>query len=312
MRYRVRHVTRYHYGEQVDLAAHLLHLAPRALPGQRVLEAVLTADPPPGRVVTGTDHFGNTATWLFLTEPHAAFAVTLTAAVEVAFPPPPPAEATPPWEEVRACAARGGPACWQEAEFAFGTPMAPAEPAIGAYVAPSFPPRRPVLQALMELNARIRRDFAFRPGATTLATPVTQVLASRAGVCQDFAHLMIAGLRALGLPARYVSGYVRTRPRPGEARRRGADHSHAWVGCWLGPQHGWIDLDPTNGLVVRDEHVVLGWGRDYADVSPVRGVILGGGRHGLSVGVDLDPVEEAAEPPASGRGGAGPAPSSWR
>lgn len=294
MRYRVSHVTRYQYGQPVDLAAHLLHLTPRALPGQTVLGAALAADPPPGRTVARADHFGNIATWLFVTQPHAAFAVTLAAEVEVSFPAPPPSDATPPWEQVRDCAARGGAACWHAAEFVFGTAMAPAEPAVGAYVAPSFPTGRPVLAALLDLTARIRRDFAFRAGVTTLSTPVTQVLASRAGVCQDFAHLMIAGLRALGLPARYVSGYIRTRPRPGEPMRRGADQSHAWVGCWLGPEHGWVDLDPTNDLVVRDEHVVLGWGRDYADVSPVRGVILGGGRHGLSVSVDLDPLEDAA------------------
>lgn len=294
MRYRVSHVTRYQYGQPVDLAAHLLHLTPRALPGQTVLGAALAADPPPGRTVARADHFGNIATWLFVTQPHAAFAVTLAAEVEVSFPAPPPSDATPPWEQVRDCAARGGAACWHAAEFVFGTAMAPAEPAVGAYVAPSFPTGRPVLAALLDLTARIRRDFAFRAGVTTLSTPVTQVLASRAGVCQDFAHLMIAGLRALGLPARYVSGYIRTRPRPGEPMRRGADQSHAWVGCWLGPEHGWVDLDPTNDLVVRDEHVVLGWGRDYADVSPVRGVILGGGRHGLSVSVDLDQLEDAA------------------
>ena len=294
MRYRVSHVTTYHYGETVDLAAHLLHLTPRALPGQHVIASALEVEPRPARSIGAVDHFGNHATWLFLAEPHAAFRVSLAAEIEVAFAPPPAACATPPWEAVRDAAARGGPQAWRAAEFAFGTAMAPADPAVGAYVARSFPPGRPILEALLELTMRVRDEFTFRAGVTTLATPVTQVLASRTGVCQDFAHLTIAGLRWLGLPARYVSGYIRTRPRPGEARRRGADQSHAWVGCWLGPQHGWIDLDPTNGLVVQDEHVVLGWGRDYADVSPVRGVILGGGRHGLTVSVDLDPLEGAA------------------
>ena len=125
---------------------------------------------------------------------------------------------------------------------------------------------------------------------TTISTPVARVLAQRAGVCQDFTHLMIAGLRALGLPARYVSGYLRTKPPPGTVPRRGADQSHAWVGAWLGPGLGWVDLDPTNDLIVRDEHVVLAWGRDYGDISPVRGMILGGGHHTVSVAVDLDPV----------------------
>ena len=149
-----------------------------------------------------------------------------------------------------------------------------------------------MLEALLELNARIRREFTFRAGVTTISTPIDRVLERREGVCQDFTHLMLGALRALGLPARYTSGYIRTRPPPGQARRRGADQSHAWVGCWLGPEHGWVDLDPTNGVVVREEHVVLGWGRDFGDVSPLRGVILGGGAHKLTVGVDLEPLEE--------------------
>jgi transglutaminase-like putative cysteine protease len=139
--------------------------------------------------------------------------------------------------------------------------------------------------------ARIRADFVFRAGVTTVTTQIATVLERREGVCQDFTHLMIAALRALGLPARYVSGYVRTRPPPGGIRLMGADQSHAWVAAWLGPAHGWIDLDPTNNMVVRDEHVVLGWGRDYSDVSPLRGVILGGGRHALTVSVDLEAEE---------------------
>ena len=143
---------------------------------------------------------------------------------------------------------------------------------------------------MLDLNRRIRAEFAFRPGVTTVNTRVEQVLTQRAGVCQDFTHLMISALRALGLPARYVSGYLRTHPPAGQPARRGADQSHAWVGAWLGPYHGWIDLDPTNNLVVQDEHVVLAWGRDYADISPVRGVILGGGAQTLTVEVDLEQI----------------------
>jgi transglutaminase-like putative cysteine protease len=292
MRYRVTHTTTYHYREAVDLASHLLHLTPRALPGQVVLAAALEADPAPARITTGADHFGNDVTWMFIETPHDRFRLTLRAEVEAEFPPPPPSHATPPWEEVAAIAARPGGEGWRAAEFALPSAMAPADPTAGAYAAESFPPGRPVLAGLLDLKARIGRDFTFRPGVTTVSTPVAQVLASRAGVCQDFAHVMIAGLRQLGLPARYVSGYVRTSSRPGQPRRQGADQSHAWVGAWLGPAHGWVDLDPTNGLVVRDEHVVLGWGRDYADVSPLRGVLLGGGAHTLSVAVDLEPVGE--------------------
>ena len=290
MRYRVNHVTTYAYAQAVDLGRHMLHLTPRALPGQAVVASRLVADPVPTRVDEGRDHFGNWVTWMALDQPHATFRLGLEAVVEVAFPPPPDAGATPAWERVAEAALAGGPAGWEAAEFALASPLAPADAAVGAYAAHSFPAGRPVLAGLLDLMGRIRREFAFRPGVTTISTPVARVLAQRAGVCQDFTHLMIAGLRALGLPARYVSGYLRTRPPPGRAPRQGADQSHAWVGCWLGPAHGWVDLDPTNDLVVHDEHVVLAWGRDYGDISPVRGIILGGGSHSLTVAVDLAPV----------------------
>jgi transglutaminase-like putative cysteine protease len=292
MRYRVSHTTTYAYATPVDLASHMLHLAPRELPGQLVLMAELAADPPPSRSNSARDHFGNHVSWMFLDRRHDVFSVTLTAEVEVSFAPPPPVESTPPWEEVAAAALAGGVGAWQAAEFIFDSPMLPLEPAAGAYAARSFPPGRPILAGLLDLNARIRTDFSFKPGVTNVQTTVARVLSQRAGVCQDFTHLMIAGLRALGLPARYVSGYLRTRPPPGQPARRGADQSHAWVGAWLGPEFGWIDLDPTNDLVVRDEHVVLAWGRDYGDISPVRGVILGGGRHSVSVGVDLEALSD--------------------
>lgn len=297
MRYRVRHSTRYRYGSTVDLAAHMLHLRPRDLPFQRVVSAAVTTEPEASRRRDGLDHFGNPVSWLFIETPHLDFEVTAEAEVEVRVPDPPEAAATPPWEEVAALAQAGGPGAWQAAEFRFDSPMCAALAEAGAYAAASFPPGRPVLAGLLELNARIRGDFRFRAGVTDLSTPVGEVLRRREGVCQDFTHLMISGLRALGLPARYVSGYIRTRPPPGQPRRRGADQSHAWVGAWLGPEHGWVDLDPTNDVVVRDEHVVLGWGRDYGDISPVRGVMLGGGDHGLSIGVDLEPVEEDADAP---------------
>jgi transglutaminase-like putative cysteine protease len=288
VKYRVRHATIYRYGKPVDLASHMLHLTPRALPQQTVVASRIKATPEPARRSERPDHFGNGVTWLFLDRPHELFEVTLEATIDVLFPRPREAAGTPPWEQVAAAVRQGGPEAWQVAEFVFDSPMAPAEPGAGGYVATSFPPGRPVLAGLLDLIGRMRRDFSFKPGVTAIATPVARVLAQRAGVCQDFSHLMISGLRALGLPARYVSGYLRTRPPPGLPPRRGADQSHAWVGCWLGPGLGWVDLDPTNDLVVRDEHVVLGWGRDYGDISPVRGVILGGGHHTVTVAVDLD------------------------
>jgi transglutaminase-like putative cysteine protease len=288
MKYHVRHVTTYRYADPVDLASHMLHLMPRELLHQTVLSASVTATPEPARVARRRDHFGNGVAWLFMDRPHDRFEVTLDATVEVLFPRPPEPMRTLPWEQVAAAALAGGPDGWHAAEFIFDSPMAPADPGAGAYAAASFPAGRPVLAGLMDLTSRIRREFTFRAGVTTISTPVARVLAQRAGVCQDFTHLMIAGLRALGLPARYVSGYLRTKPPPGVVGRRGADQSHAWVGAWLGPGEGWVDFDPTNDLVVRDEHVVLAWGRDYGDISPVRGIILGGGHHTVTVGVDLE------------------------
>jgi len=288
--YRVRHVTSYNYQTPVALSAHLAHLQPRTLPVQQVLSTRLHAAPAASWRRDGTDHFGNTVTWLFLDVAHPAFEVTAEAVVDVRFPDPPPSQATPAWEAVGAVARRGGKLAWQAAEFLFDSPLAPADTEAAAYAAPSFSPGRPVLAGLLDLNRRINREFKFRAGVTTTATTVREVLSRRQGVCQDFTHLMIAALRGLGLPARYVSGYIRTRPPAGGTRRLGADQSHAWVGCWLGPEHGWVDLDPTNDLVVKEEHVVLGWGRDFRDVTPLRGVILGGSDHELSVRVELEPA----------------------
>jgi transglutaminase-like putative cysteine protease len=268
----------------------MLHLSPRSFPGQKVLWSDLEAEPAPSRTNSASDHFGNHVAWMFLDRRHASFEVTVRAEVEVSFPPPPLVEHTMAWEDVARAASAGGNGAWEASEFLFDSPMIPSEPAAGAYAAACFTPGRPILSSLLELNSRIRKEFSFKAGVTNVQTPVSRVLAQRAGVCQDFTHLMIAALRAHGLPARYVSGYLRTKPPPGTKPRRGADQSHAWVSAWMGPTMGWVHLDPTNDLVVQDEHVVLAWGRDYGDISPVRGVILGGGRHSVSVGVDLEAI----------------------
>jgi transglutaminase-like putative cysteine protease len=290
MRYRVQHVTRYAYGSSVELAAHMVHLRPRPQRWQTVISDSIVTDPMPARRSDGLDHFGNCVTWFFLDLPHADFEVTSEAVVDVDhWPPPDPAD-TPPWESVVQAART--PEGWEATEFQFGTPMAPINADSKAYAAQSFTPGRPVLAALLELNDRFYKEFRFRSGVTTISTPVSQVMQRREGVCQDFSHAMVSGLRGIGLPARYTSGYIRTKPPPGQVKRQGADQSHAWVGCWLGPQYGWMDVDPTNGIVIRDEHVLLGWGRDFSDVSPVRGVILGGGDHSVRVSVDLEPVEQ--------------------
>src|SRR5208283_1587541 len=287
MRYRVQHTTRYAYGSPVELAAHMVHLRPRARPWQTVISERIVTDPMPARRRDGLDHFGNTVTWLFLDLPHADFEVTSESVVDVNCPSPANPADTPPWESVLQTARTSEG--WHAVEFQFGTAMAPINPDTKAYVSESFLPGRPVLEALLELNERFYTEFRFRSGVTTISTPVSQVMRRREGVCQDFSHAMVSGLRGIGIPARYTSGYIRTKPPPGQTKRQGADQSHAWVGCWLGPEHGWIDVDPTNGIVIRDEHVLLGWGRDYSDVSPVRGVILGGGDHSVLVSVDLEP-----------------------
>ncbi|MBW4022943.1 MAG: transglutaminase family protein [Proteobacteria bacterium] len=292
MRFKLRHITSYAYSDQVDLASHMLHLTPRPLPWQSVRGVRIHCDPAPARTSHAIDHFGNSVNWLFIDRPHEHLRVTAESEVEVAFPPAPAPEETQPWERVVEQARVAGPDAWQAAEFTFAGPMVPNDQGAGPYVAESFPPGRPILAALLDVNARIKRDFAFRPLSTTITTSVARVMAQKAGVCQDFAHLMIAGLRSLGLPARYTSGYIRTYPAPGRPRRVGADVSHAWVGAWLGEAHGWVDLDPTNNLLVREEHVVLGWGREFGDVSPLRGIILGGGDHTPSVSVDLEPLGE--------------------
>jgi len=294
MRYRVQHTTQYAYGSPVELAAHMVHLRPRPVPWQTIISETITSDPVPARRSDGHDHFGNYVTWLFMDRPHADFEVTSDSIVEVDCPAPPAVEDTLAWEQVvQATHTREG---WDSVEFQFGTQMAPIDPDSKAYVARSFTEGRPVLDALLELNERFYTDFRFRSGVTTISTPVSQVMKRREGVCQDFSHAMISGLRGIGLPARYTSGYIRTKPPPGQTKRLGSDQSHAWVGCWLGPEHGWIDIDPTNGILIKDEHVLLGWGRDFSDVSPVMGVILGGGGHSVSVSVDLEPaeVEDAA------------------
>jgi len=286
MIYRLRHATEYDYAQPVVLGTHFMHLTPRARDGQIIREAQLDIFPTPDIRRDEIDHFGNTTTSVSVTAPHKQFTVALSATVEVSHPPPPSPAGTARWEAIAGAAL----AQVDVAEFCLDSPLAQPSAALAAYADPSFCAGRPVLEGLIDLNRRVFTDMNYRPGVTSTATTAGQTLKSRAGVCQDYAHLMIAALRARGLPARYVSGYLRTSAPPGQEKRRGADQSHAWIASWLGPDVGWVDFDPTNNLVVGDEHVTLAWGRDFQDVSPLRGIILGGGRHSLRVNVDLDPV----------------------
>ena len=292
--YAIRHETRYAYGTTVDLGLHLLRLTPLALPGQQLLDYRLTVTPEPSRNVAFRDHFGNAVHHLAIERAHDAFAVVLDAEVEVARPDPASLVQGPAWEAVSgAMRSDGFPAQPDVAEFAYASPQATPEPQATRFAAQSFAPGRPIFAAIRELTTRFRRDFTYMPGSTDISTPIETVMMTRRGVCQDFAHAMIAGLRGLGLPARYASGYLRTYPPAGEAERRGADASHAWVSAWCGEPSGWVDFDPTNDLVVRDEHVVVAYGRDFSDVTPLRGVILGGGQHKLDVAVTVTPLGSA-------------------
>ena len=254
MIYRVRHVTTYEYSRPVSLGTHMLHLQPQTAAGQHVLEASISVTPEPQRRTDGVDHFGNRVTWLFLDQPHPRLQITARARVEVA-PAAPPA-ASLAWETVRALAGAGG-RDHAVAEFVHESPMIGSVPEAGAYAAGSLAPGRPILEVLVDLTGRIWRDFRFRGGVTSIGTPVRTVLERREGVCQDFTHVVLAALRAHGLPARYCSGYIRTRPAPGAGKRFGSAVSHAWVEAWLGPEHGWLGFDPTIDLVVGDEHVKL-------------------------------------------------------
>lgn len=288
VRYHCRHVTRYGYGDAVTSAHMLAHLAPRAHPRQACHMATLSIVPWPGVVTERRDWFGNPVTYAALHTPHRELLVT--AEIEVTVSPPPPfmPEATPAWEEVAAQAAMLA----ETVEFVRPSARVPlADTLLTMFAAAFFPPGRPVGAGALELTRRIHADFSFDPTATTVSTPISEVLTRKRGVCQDFAHLMIGALRALGLPARYVSGYLRTLPPPGKEKLKGADASHAWVQVWCGPDDGWIDLDPTNGRQCDTDHVTLAWGRDYDDVCPLRGVILGGGSHGVLVAVDVEPAD---------------------
>jgi transglutaminase-like putative cysteine protease len=290
VRYQVRHLTEYTYADPVSLSHHLVHLSPRADKGQVAGRRELNITPSPAFRRERIDAFGNRVTHFSIEEPHRRLTVETQFEVEV-----PPAERPPllfpaSWESVRDRLRAARRADSVEAySYTFDSAHARASKALAAYAAPSFPADRPFLDAVMDLTRRIHEEFVYDPRATTIATPLSQVLEAKRGVCQDFAHLQIGCLRSLGLPCRYVSGYLLTRPPPGRDRLVGADASHAWVSVHM-PDFGWVDFDPTNGVLPAEQHVTVACGRDFADVTPVRGVILGGGAHELRVEVDVAPI----------------------
>jgi transglutaminase-like putative cysteine protease len=288
VRYRIHHVTHYAYSEPVSGSQHDLHLLPRDTERQRCLAATVEIAPLPGVSRERNDYFGNRATHVALAAVHNEFQVIARSEVECSPAPPRNLDEDSPWHEAAAAIA-GGHVDLHVQEMALSSPFVPASRALVGYARESFPAGRSLLRASVELMARIHRDFTYDAAATTIATPLEEVFAKRRGVCQDFSHLMIACLRGLGLSARYVSGYLATTPPPGQPRLQGADASHAWLSVYS-PRFGFVDLDPTNDVVVGEQHVTLAFGRDFGDVTPLRGVIQGGGRHELQVGVDMLPV----------------------
>jgi transglutaminase-like putative cysteine protease len=292
MKYLLSHRTTYSYATSVDSAHHIAHLRARAFPGQNVNSISIATDPVPALAVQHTDYFGNLIDIYRIDQPHQRFEIEVRAAIDVHFPDPPEATATPAWEEVaKALSGEGFPAPIEAAEFVHDSPLVPYDELLRDYGARSFAPGRPILEAASDLKRRIKADFEYHPGATDISTPLHEVFSGKAGVCQDFAHLMIAACRAHGIAAAYVSGYIRTVHSQEEVALRGADASHAWVAVWCGEQAGWIHLDPTNDLIASQDHVAVAWGRDFADVSPLRGVILGGESHSYGVAVTLVPAE---------------------
>jgi transglutaminase-like putative cysteine protease len=287
MRYRVRHLTTYEYSESVSICHNEARLVPRRTPHQRPLGTRLSIEPTASVLVEDGDYFGNVVHFFTLQEAHTRLAVTAMSEVEIAPYEPPVLALSMAWETVRDRARADRSAEGLRAlEFSMPSPYIRKARELEEYGAGCFTPKRPLLEAVFELTRKIQAEFEYLPGATTLSTPLHEVLARRQGVCQDFAHLEIGVLRAFGLPACYVSGYVETAPPPGQPKLQGADASHAWMSVWC-PGFGYVDFDPTNGCMPRDEHITLARGRDFGDVSPLRGVILGGGEHIVRVGVDV-------------------------
>jgi transglutaminase-like putative cysteine protease len=290
MKFEVSHRTAYIYRAPVSQSHHLVHLKPRATLAQVVLHHSLLIEPAPISHTEMTDAFGNSASVLRIEDQHTEFVVHARSTVSIARLPPPAFDSGATWEASAQLAGRKGETIDIDVrQFVCRSRHVPVDQNIRDFARVSFPPQRPVLAGAMHLTRRIFEEFVFDPRATDVSTPVGHVLATKRGVCQDFAHLAIAALRSIGLPARYVSGYLMTRPPLGQVKLKGADASHAWLSVWS-PEVGWVDFDPTNGIVPIGEHITLAYGRDYDDISPITGVLLGGGDQTMAVAVDVEPV----------------------
>ena len=291
MNYRIMHRTLYDYAAPVTVSHHVARLEPRSTLAQTRQEYGLEIFPAPALRKARRDYFGNELCFFSIQEVHQRLEIVSTSRVTVNAGQPAAQERSPAWEEVvRLFRDPVSPEVVEPLEFSFDSPQVRASFELQDYTGESFPQGAPVLAGTGDLTRRIFQDFKFDPAATTVATPLEEVWNKRRGVCQDFAHLGIACLRSLGLPARYVSGYLRTRPPEGLPRFVGADASHAWFAVFC-PGHGWVDFDPTNNVQPAGEHITVAYGRDFGDVSPVAGILTGGGEHDVKVSVDVEPLE---------------------
>jgi len=290
MIYEISHRTSYRYESTVTQSQHLIHLAPRASARQVVQRHMLLIEPTPTWRNDFTDYFGNPTSVLGIDNEHNELVMHARSTIEVTPRNEIDVGRGVAWDDPRCrVAAARNEVDLDVAQYSLPSPATPTSDEVLAYAAPSFVSGRPVLAVAWDLTQRIFGDFTFDSQATDVSTPVVDVLKKRRGVCQDFAHLELACLRAHRIPARYVSGYILTRPPPGMARLQGADASHAWISVWA-PEAGWVDFDPTNRLMPSDEHITYAYGREYVDISPISGVLLGGGQHDVEVAVDVIPV----------------------
>lgn len=291
MRYLIHHRTVYHYEHHVSYSHHLARLTPTETHLQGYLSSRLSVTPPPDVLTSHRDYFGNSTTFFSLTTPHRSLTVESHSEVSIDARPGPSLDLSPAWETVRdQMHSSIRPDDLAATEFAYPSSLCPANADLASYASQSFRPGAAVLEATTDLTHRIHRDFKFDDTATTVSTPVMETFKKRAGVCQDFAHLQISCLRSLGLPACYISGYLRTDPPPGKPRLIGADFSHAWIGIYV-PDLGWTEFDATNDVLPTSQHIRLARGRDYHDICPIRGTVFGGGTQTLQIGVTVTPQE---------------------
>jgi len=288
--YRVVHTTTYTYDADVTGSFGQFYLRPRDLSWQTCLAHEVQIDPEPADLFRHVDVYGNTKSYFHVVRPHTELRVSAISIVEVASPELDPLALALPWEHARPLQRVDVPDGWEAADFIYSSPYVDIPGPIEGYARESFTPERPIGEAATDLMHRVHADFTYKSGSTTLSTKVSELLDLRTGVCQDYAHFMVSGLRSLGLAGRYVSGYLGTRPWPGRPRPIGADASHAWVGCWV-PGAGWLYLDPTNNRPCDESHATVAWGRDYGDVAPVRGVIFSEAKKSnMKVSVDMAPA----------------------